>query len=376
LKRKLTVERKKPLPINPEINSTGKKIDRNNPLSKWIPSVLWGFAALMVAALVFVMVQFFSPKEDTVLAGAESAAFIESGDATANLPAYELEGASDSLLRYANPRTIIPTRARKDVIMYTVQAGDSVFGISQQYNITPETILWANKDTLNDDPHMISIGLELRIPPVDGVYYEWKEGDTLDSVADFLKVEPEAILDWTPNKIDRTDPVIEPDSFVMVPGGQREFQQWVVPTFARGAAGVNSTIAGACSTGEGGAYGTGTFIWPTGSTFISGNDFWSGHLAIDIGAVTGQTVYASDSGVVTYAGGISGGYGNMVMIDHGNGYATLYAHLSAISVACGQSVYQGGAIGAAGSTGNSTGPHLHFEVRYMGGFINPHYVLP
>jgi len=92
--------------------------------------------------------------------------------------------------------------------------------------------------------------------------------------------------------------------------------------------------------------------------------------------MTGQTVYASDSGVVVYAGGISGGYGNMVMIDHGNGYATLYAHLSAISVRCGQSVYQGGPIGAAGSTGNSTGPHLHFEVRYFGGFINPRFVLP
>ena len=92
--------------------------------------------------------------------------------------------------------------------------------------------------------------------------------------------------------------------------------------------------------------------------------------------MTGDNVYASDSGVVVYSGGISGGYGNMIMIDHGNGYQTLYAHLSAVSVRCGSSVYQGSVIGSAGSTGNSTGPHLHFEVRFMGGFLNPHYVLP
>lgn len=66
----------------------------------------------------------------------------------------------------------------------------------------------------------------------------------------------------------------------------------------------------------------------------------------------------------------------MVMIDHGNGYQSLYAHLSNWTVSCGQSVYQGSLIGYAGSTGNSTGPHLHFEIRYMGGFINPWQVLP
>lgn len=364
MKRKLTVEKVK-------ITKVPKK---NN----WLSPLLWGIATLMVGLLIFVSIQFFAPKDKT---GQASASFNDpvmtsnTGEVV-ELPVYSLDEEQVSLMRYANSRTIIPTRARKEVIIHTIVAGDSIFGISQEYNIKPETILWANKDQLNDDPHMISIDQELRIPPVDGVYYEWKEGDTLQSVADFLKVDPEAILDWTPNNLDRSNPVIEPDTFVMVPGGQREFQQWVVPTFARGPAGVNNSIPGSCDTSAGGAYGTGTFIWPTGNTFISGNDFWSGHLAIDIGAVTGQTVYASDSGVIVYAGSISGGYGNMVFIDHGNGYSTLYAHLSSISVRCGQSVYQGGAIGAAGSTGNSTGPHLHFEVRYFGGFINPHFVLP
>jgi murein DD-endopeptidase MepM/ murein hydrolase activator NlpD len=134
--------------------------------------------------------------------------------------------------------------------------------------------------------------------------------------------------------------------------------------------------AGACAGPFEGAYGTGAFIWPAGNHYLSGNDFWSGHLAIDIAAGMGASVYAADSGVVVFAGPAFGGYGNMVMIDHGNGYQTLYAHMSSVGTSCGSSVYQGQYIGLSGSTGNSTGPHLHFEVRYLGGFVNPWFVLP
>ena len=369
MKKNLTVDK---------TSRTSNKTTNKTSNNKIIQGFFWGLATIMVVVLIFVMVQLFTPKNSGFVSVVNSAAADPeiSGVSSSSLPEFEKSETQDFLLRFANPRTIIPTRARKDVIYYTIQSGDSVFGISQKFNIKPETILWANKDTLNDDPHMISVDQELRIPPIDGVYYKVKEGDTIEKIANDFKVDQEAILDWTPNKIDRTDPQITPDTYIMVPGGQREFQVWVVPTIPRGPAGVNSTIPGACDTSGGGAYGTGTFIWPTNNQFISGNDYWSGHLAIDIGAMTGDAVYASDSGVVVYAGGISGGYGNMIMIDHGNGYQTLYAHLSAINVRCGSSVYQGSVIGAAGSTGNSTGPHLHFEVRYFGGFINPHFVLP
>jgi murein DD-endopeptidase MepM/ murein hydrolase activator NlpD len=140
--------------------------------------------------------------------------------------------------------------------------------------------------------------------------------------------------------------------------------------------GASKSIPGGCQIPEGGAFGTGTFVWPAANRSLSGNDYWDGHLAIDIAAATGAPVYATDSGVVVYAASIGGGYGNMVMIDHGNGYHSVYAHLSQIVARCGQSTYQGNIVGYAGSTGNSTGPHLHFEVRYMGGFINPWHVLP
>lgn len=165
---------------------------------------------------------------------------------------------------------------------------------------------------------------------------------------------------------------------LMLPGGHREFKQWIVPTIPRGKAGVSSSLygAGTCPGGYEGAYGTGGFIWPADNHTLSGNDYWSGHLAIDIAAGTGARIYAADSGVVVFAGSALGGYGNMVVIDHGNGYQTLYAHLSSVGVSCGQSVSQGQYIASAGNTGYSTGPHLHFEVRYMGGFIDPWYVLP
>lgn len=357
---------------------TKENQNTNNSSNKAINIAFWAFAALMVALLAFVTFQFIEPireKNDVIIETTGEEAESSVAMASAALPDLTIKPIN-TLIRAANSRTIIPTRARTEAESYTIEVGDSVFGIAQQFDLEPETILWANQDTLNDDPHMISEGMVLRIPPTNGVYYLWKEGDTLQKIADDLKVDVEDILTWTGNDLDLTNPEIEPDTYVMIPGGQREFQQWVVPSIPRGAAGVSSSIPGACDTSAGGAYGTGTFVWPSANHFISGNDYWSGHLAIDIGAVTGDAIFASDSGVVVYAGGISGGYGNMIMIDHGNGYQTLYAHLSAINVYCGQSVYQGQVIGAAGSTGNSTGPHLHFEIRYFSGFINPHYVLP
>jgi murein DD-endopeptidase MepM/ murein hydrolase activator NlpD len=165
---------------------------------------------------------------------------------------------------------------------------------------------------------------------------------------------------------------------IMIPGGYREFVQWIVPTIPSGKAGVSTSILGpgGCTLNSWPGYGSGTFIYPTASSRLSGNDYWSGHLAIDLAVGIGDPVRASDGGTVVYSGWNATGYGYMVMVDHGNGYQTLYAHLSNTSVSCGSGVYQGQTIGSGGSTGNSTGPHLHFEVRYLGGFINPWNVLP
>lgn len=283
------------------------------------------------------------------------------------------------IYRATNPHTEIPVTGRKEAVTYTVEMGDSLFGISKQFDVKPETVFWANYDALNGSPDMIAPGIDLLIPPSDGVYYKWKEGDTLQSIADKFYASTDAILEAPINRLDLTNPVVEPDSYILIPGGKREAIQWFQGAIPRGSA---STLAklfgdGGCDTSAGGAGGDGSFGWPMNGAVLTGNDYIVGvHQGIDIGSVVDSQVYAADSGLVVYSGWANGGYGYTIMIDHNNGFQTLYAHLSAISVSCGVSVGQGSAIGIYGSTGNSTGPHLHFEVRYLGLNDNPHNYLP
>ncbi|MGZ9224173.1 MAG: peptidoglycan DD-metalloendopeptidase family protein [Anaerolineales bacterium] len=280
-----------------------------------------------------------------------------------------------SIEREIRIKTHVPAdKPRYDLVEHRVSRGDSIFAIAESYKLKPETVLWANYDVLQDDPHSLKPGQVLKIPPTDGIYYQVKENDSLESVADEFNATVEDILNYPGNDIDLADPKVESGSWVMVPGGEREFVQWLVPTVATGASGTSSTSQSACA---GGAVGGGGFVWPADSHFLSGNDYWSGHLGIDIAAGEGASVYATDSGVVTMAqGGYNYGYGNVIQIDHGNGYSSVYAHLSVIGVGQCESVGAGQWIGASGSTGNSQGAHLHFEVRQGGGFINPWFVLP
>ena len=206
---------------------------------------------------------------------------------------------------------------------------------------------------------------------MDGVYYQVQQGDTLVSIAAKFSANLDDILNWPGNTIDLATEKVKPGDYVMVPGGHQKVVVWNIPSVAR--AGASNSSGTACGPGP---VGSG-FIWPTGNHYLSGNDFWSGHPGIDIAAGLGAPVWAAAAGVVTIAqGGWNGGYGNVVMIDHGNGYITVYGHLSQINVVPCQGVAAGQGIGLAGSTGNSTGPHLHFEVRQGGENIDPWYVLP
>jgi LysM repeat protein len=291
------------------------------------------------------------------------------------MPALGGPKAFAAIEREIQIKTNVPAdKPRYDLEEYRVVRGDSIFAIAESFKLQPETVLWANYDVLQDDPHSLAPGMVLKIPPTDGIYYQWKENDTLESVAGEFKASVDDILNYPGNDIDLAKPEIKSGSWVMVPGGEREFVQWLVPTVATGASGTSSTSQSACA---GGAVGGGGFVWPADSNFLSGNDYWSGHLGIDIAAGEGAPVYAADSGVVTMAqGGYNYGYGNVIQIDHGNGYSTVYAHLSTIGVGVCESVGAGQWIGGAGNTGNSQGAHLHFEVRQGGGFINPWFVLP
>lgn len=347
-------------------------------LNRFLPILLWIVAVILLACMIFLALNRDQVALMRTSAQVEMPTLAAPVEAEAVAMPEIIMQSKPSLYRLANLRTIIPTQERSEATTYVVDKGDSVFSISRLYDLKPETVLWANYALLDDNPNMLSIGQELVIPPTDGVYYVWEQGDSLENVAGRFQASADKILAWPGNRLDMTNPVISAGTNIMIPDGWRENRQWVVPTVWRANSGASRVIngPGACDLPEGGAYGSGTFIWPTSNHSLSGNDYWSGHLGIDIAAAEGAPVVASDSGMVVYAGSIGGGYGNMVMIDHGNGYHTLYAHLSSILVSCGQSIYQGSMIALSGSTGNSTGPHLHFEVRYQGGFINPWYVLP
>jgi murein DD-endopeptidase MepM/ murein hydrolase activator NlpD len=283
-----------------------------------------------------------------------------------------------SVGRSVDIHTVFPERPRLDLITYLVQEGDSLFGIADKFSLKPETILWGNFDVLQDNPHRLKPGQELNIPPVDGTLYEWHEGDGLNGVAQFFGVEPGEIIQWPTNHIDPDmdpeNPDIESGTVLIIPGGRRELVSWSAPRISRSNPAVAKVLGpGACGSIYDGVVGGGTFIYPTPLHYLSGFDYSSIHPAIDLAGSTGHAIFASDSGVVVYAGWNDWGYGYVIVLDHGNGWQTLYAHLSAINVVCGQSVYQGDVIGAMGSTGNSSGPHLHFEIMHDEyGKVNPH----
>jgi len=280
--------------------------------------------------------------------------------------------------RTVDIHTVFPERPRLEVITYVVQEGDSLFGIADKYSLKPETILWGNFGVLQDDPHRLKPGQELRIPPVDGALHSWNEGESLSGVARFFGVEYEEIVQWPTNHIDpETDPAnpnIEVGTLLIIPGGRRELVSWSAPRISRANPAVAKVLGpGACGSIYDGVVGSGTFIFSTPLHYVSGYDYSSIHPAIDLAGSTGHAIFASDSGVVVYAGWNDWGYGYMIVLDHGNGWQTLYAHLSVYNVVCGQSVYQGDVIAAMGSTGNSSGSHLHFEIMHDEyGKVNPH----
>lgn len=346
-----------------------------------------GLTLLALAAIVLLLRVFFVGPPQEAQASSQPVAS-ESGPSVvspASIP--QAEGAYRGIARMALIHTIIPNRPRTEIVQYTVVAGDTVFGIAEKYGLKPQTILWGNYYTLRDDPHRLSPGQELNILPVDGTYYEWQSGDGLNGVARGLNVTPEDIINYPANNLDPatigeySNPNIKPGTWLIVPGGTREFISWSAPI---GVTRDNPAVArqlgpGACGVIADGAVGYGYFIWPANKHYLSGFDYSpeTNHRGLDIAGSLGEGLYAVDAGVIVYAGWNDWGYGNMVVIDHGNGWQSLYAHMSALNVVCGESVGQGAVIGAIGSTGRSSGAHLHFELMHSSyGKVNPWLYLP
>jgi murein DD-endopeptidase MepM/ murein hydrolase activator NlpD len=177
---------------------------------------------------------------------------------------------------------------------------------------------------------LLQIGQVLNILPVDGVLHEVADTDTLDAIAVSYKVDPSVIINYPENQVGK-DGKLKPGQQLVVPGGQRDMA-WSAPVVT--VSSVPSNPSGSYYTGPVAGTGVGSFIWPVGGSLSQ--YYWWGHRGIDIATPTGTPIAASDGGTVVYAGWNSGGYGNLVIIDHGNGFQTYYAHQTLIAVENGQ----------------------------------------
>jgi murein DD-endopeptidase MepM/ murein hydrolase activator NlpD len=249
--------------------------------------------------------------------------------------------------------------------VYRVESGDTLSGVAARFDLDMKTVLWAN-EALIKSPDSLSIGQELVILPVDGAYHTVAEGDTIESIAEKYKVEPSAILEYEGNDI--KDPAhLVAGTKLIVPGADLpEPPPRVVAVPAQ-----ERTYSAAVANPQS---GSGSYVWPVNGYISQG--VRSGHVAIDIAGPQGTPIVAADDGTVTLVSWMRTSYGYHVIVDHGNGMQTLYAHMSRIDVEVGQDVSKGEVLGARGSTGRSTGPHLHFEVRQNGVKHNPFNYLP
>jgi LysM repeat protein len=249
-------------------------------------------------------------------------------------------------------------RQRETIIYHTVASGETVSTIAQEYEISVATILWEND--LNAYS-VIRPGQKLAILPTSGVSYAISRGDTLASIAQKYSVAAGDIADF--NKIADSS-VLRAGQKIIIPGGQKRYTAPVQTSYSGLAALKNIVIPPSVAAASGNKMN-----WPTEGHRITQYYSWSHH-AVDIANKIGTPIYAADAGTVIYAGWGTG-YGNEIVIDHGGGKQTRYAHASRLFVDKGDTVKKGQTIAAMGSTGNSTGPHLHFEVIINNVKYNP-----
>ncbi len=250
------------------------------------------------------------------------------------------------------------TSTNRGIVDYKVKTGDTLSGIATQFDITTATVAWAN-DIYNPD-HLVP-GDTLRIPPTSGALHKVGAGETLTYIARRYQVDVEDIITHPLNSF------VDPDSLslgkeIMIPGG-------VTPAAIPAPGSVARSGAAPVPPHDGRS-----LHWPTRGPIMSW--FTGYHRGLDISPAYGTPVYAAERGRVVLVRYLRYGYGYYLIIDHGDGYRTLYAHMSSIYVRPGSTVYRGQNIGQVGSTGRSTGPHLHFEVHAYGRAVDPYRFLP
>ena len=273
-----------------------------------------------------------------------------------------LASSGSILLAEATAATQSGDKALSDKpIDHVVVAGETFESIGKNYGISVESIKFANNVATNT----LKPGETLIIPPVEGTLHTVKKGDSIKSLSRKYNVPSQTIVDFNylDAPYDLTPGLVITIPDARVPAVERYYTQSDV---------YDVSSYGLIPYAEGARRGSGAFLWPISGVISQG--FHKYHPALDIAANTGNVV-AADKGTVIRAGWWQGGYGNAVQIDHGNGYVSTYAHMSVISVSTGQDLSKGEKIGVVGSTGRSTGPHVHFTIQFNGQYVNPISVL-
>jgi murein DD-endopeptidase MepM/ murein hydrolase activator NlpD len=299
---------------------------------------------------------------------------------------------TDTIQRQTDPLTILPLRSRSTVITYAVKSGDTLRTIAEKFGIEQNTIIWSNDRFY---VNAMRVGMELTIPPVNGVYHHVQDPQTVAEIAQSYEVDPYVIIDSEYNALFGATPqtILPEGLYVVVPGGTGSTEPiyWdpgiVMKTsddfttdgsnpvgagIRTGGETASFAVGDPGSCGEqtvsGGSPPTGAPIW---DKYTITQDYTWNHSGIDLAVPEGTRVYSAGSGTVIFSGWSTWGYGYTVVIAHGS-TLTIYGHLNGSFVGCGQVVSAQQNIAVTGTSGRSSGPHLHFEIRGPGGVpVNP-----
>ena len=272
---------------------------------------------------------------------------------------------SDYIFKTGATETVISRNNRNTTLVYEVKANESIASVARDFGISPDTLRYANKLTGNG----LSAGQKIKIPPVDGIYIAVAKNDTLSTIGRKYRVSVDDIGKY--NALDTSQPIFAGQE-ILIPGVVAPKSPSTSTPIAGGQASLSrGNVANTISPDA-----PGQFIWPTQTPtrFIS-QGYRGSHRALDLNRLNGWGIYASAAGSVNITS-LRYGYGNHIDLNHGNGWTTRYAHLSEFRVKDGDYVQQGQLIGIMGSTGRSTGPHLHFEIRFNDNPVNPLSYLP
>ncbi|PIY93658.1 MAG: hypothetical protein COY69_00520 [Candidatus Magasanikbacteria bacterium CG_4_10_14_0_8_um_filter_32_14] len=268
---------------------------------------------------------------------------------------------SESNNTTSNGIPIIKTN-RTEIINYTVQVDDVIGEIAKRFGISINTILWANNLTTRS---YIQPNQTLIILPMDGVTHKVIKGDTVSKIARIYDADSTQIVKF--NKLEKDGADIVVGETLIIPGGEKPTPKVAPALIANRPSSFNKVVPVSSVLAPAGS----GYLWPTDAKIIT-QYFGLTHNALDIAAPIGTRIYATKAGTVIISQcGWNGGYGCYIKIDHGNGIISLYGHNSKLLVNVGDYVVQGQNISLMGSTGHSSGPHTHFEIRVNGKNVNP-----